>query len=128
MSTEQIRVGPTARPNWHHATGVVATALALIACYGTLAFVGALSFAGITVKIENGLWVGAIVTFFALAVGMIAFRGSRQSGPTLLGLIGFGLIIWTMFGSYNWTTELLAFAMLIAATLWDRSGQKFQIQ
>jgi arsenite methyltransferase len=126
MSMEQIRAGASVRSIWHHATGLVATALALIACYGTLALVSVLSFAGISIEIENGLWAGAIVTFFGLAVGLLAFRGNRQSGPTLLGLIGFGLMVWTMFGSYNWIAELLAFAMLIVATLWNRSVRQLQ--
>ena len=117
-----------ARSTWPSAAGTVATALALIACYGTLAFVGALSLVGVTVEIKNGLWAGTIVAFFGLAVGLIAFRNARAYGPTLLGLIGFGVIFWVMFGVYSWTTELLAFAILVAAALWNRSAQETHAQ
>ena len=126
MSIEQFRGEPAARSNWHYATCIVATALALIACYGTLAFVSVLSFVGITVEIKNGLWAGAIVAFFVLAVGLIAFRSSRVYGPTLLGLVGFGLILWAMLASYSWTIELAAFGALVMATLWNRSARKIQ--
>ena len=128
MPNEQISVGSMARSAWPSAAGIVATALALIACYGTLAFVGALSLVGVTVEIKNGLWAGTIVAFCGLAVGLIAFRNARAYGPTLLGLIGFGLIFWVMFGVYSWTTELLAFAILVAAALWNRSAQETHAQ
>jgi len=128
MSKEQFGADPMARSNWHYATGITATILALFACYGTLAFVGALSAVGVTVEIENGLWAVVIVAFFGLAVGLIAFRNAGSYGPTLLGLLGFGLIFWVMFGHYSWTTELIAFAILIAAGLWNRSAQETHAQ
>lgn len=108
------------------AMGILATALALFACYGTLAFVSALSVVGITVEIENGIWASVIVAFFGIAVGLIALRGNPAYGPIVLAVLGLGLILWAMFGSYSWTTELLAFGALIAATLWNRSRRMIQ--
>jgi arsenite methyltransferase len=109
-------------------TGTGATILALLACYGTLAFVGILSLAGVTIAINNAVWAGSISAFYGLAVVAIAFgaRHHRVFGPTILGLVGFLIILWAMFGSYSWVTELLAFVILIAATLWDRSAHRIQ--
>jgi hypothetical protein len=128
MPNKQISMRPIARSAWHPAFGIVATALALTACYGTLALVSVLSLVGVTVEIENGLWAAAIVAFFGLAVGLIAFRNAGAYGPTLLGVLGFGLIFWVMFGVYSWTTELTAFAILVTATFWNRLVQKTHAQ
>ena len=106
-------------------TGTGATILALLACYGTLAFVGILSLAGVTIAIDTGVWAAAISAFYGFAVAAIAFsvKGHRVFGPAILGLIGFAIILWVMFGAYSWGTELLAFILLIAAALWDRSAR-----
>lgn len=119
---------PSERPDAKSIAGVkfywvnptVAAALALMSCYGTLAFVGALSFLGVTIGIYEGIWAATIVAFYALAVGLIMFRGSRSLGPTLIGVVGFAAIMWAMSGVYNWMTELAAFALLVVATTWDR--------
>jgi arsenite methyltransferase len=109
-------------------TGTGATILALLACYGTLAFVSILSLVGVTIAVNNGVWAGTISAFYGLAVAAVAFgaRRHRVFGPTILGLVGFAIILWAMFGSYSWITELLAFIILIAATLWDRSAHDIQ--
>ncbi len=107
-------------------TGTGATILALLACYGTLGLVGILSLVGVSVSINNGLWAITISVFYGFAVAIIALgaRHHRVYGPTALGLIGFAVILWVMFGSYNWIVELLAFIILIASALWDRSARR----
>ncbi len=102
--------------------GLWPTALALIACYGTLCLVALLALAGIALPTDEGLWAVAIAAFYAIAVAAIApgYRLHRNHRPILLAAIGLAVILWTMFATYNWIAELAAFAGLIAATVWDR--------
>ena len=102
--------------------GLWPTALALIACYGTLCLISLLALAGITLAINEGLWAVAISLFYAIAVAALApgYRRHKNHRPLLLAAIGLAVILWTMFGTYNWIAELMAFAGLIAATFWDR--------
>ena len=67
---EKRLITPTNRD--HHASdmntaatklGLWPTALALIACYGTLCLVSLLALAGITLPINEGLWAVAIAAF-----------------------------------------------------------------
>ena len=106
--------------------GLWPTALALIACYGTLCLVSLLALAGITLPINEGLWAVAIAAFYAIAVATLApgYRRQKNHRPILLAAIGLAVILWVMFGTYNWLAELIAFAALIAATLWDRRLRK----
>jgi len=102
-----------------------ATILALLACYGTLAFVSILALAGITVPIDEGWWAISITIFYALAVAVIAFGSIKKQayGPAILGLTGLALILWVMFRTYHWATELAVFVILITAAVWDRSSR-----
>lgn len=103
----------------------VATALALLSCYGTTVLIGLLSLLGVTLAINEGVWASAIAIFAALATIAIAvsYRRHRIVGPTAVAALGLGLILWVMFGSYSRVIELVGFVLLIAATLWDwRAG------
>lgn len=103
----------------------VATALALLSCYGTKVLIGLLSLLGVTLAINEGVWAGAIAVFAALAAIAIAvsYRRHRIVGPTAIAALGLALILWVMFGSYSRVIELAGFVLLIAATLWDwRAG------
>jgi rhodanese-related sulfurtransferase len=99
----------------------VATALAILACYGTTALIGLLSLLGVSLAVNEGIWAGAIGVFAALAMIAIAvsYRRHRIVGPALVAALGLGLILWVMFGSYSRVIELSGFVLLIAATLWD---------
>lgn len=112
----------------YRAGDLVATTLALITCYGTLALASALTAVGITLEINEGLWAVAIVLLFGLAASLIAFRGGRRFGPARLALLAFALILWVMFASYHWATELVAFAALISAAFWKRATLNTQMQ
>lgn len=99
-----------------------ATLLSIIACYGTLLLVALLSILGISVTVHTGAWAATIVLFAAVAALAIAanFRRHRVPAPLLLALAGVAIIAWVMFGSYNRIVELIGFAVLIAAAIWDR--------
>jgi rhodanese-related sulfurtransferase len=103
----------------------VATALAVVSCYGITVLIGLLSFLGVTLAIDEGVWVGAIAVFAALATVAIAtsYRRHRIVGPTVVAALGLGFILWAMFGSYNRLIELAGFVLLVSAALWDwRAG------
>ncbi len=97
------------------------TALALIACYGTLAVVGVLSLAGITVAVHEGLWAGVIALFSILALAgiFIGWRGHRKMAPLLLGVLGAGMILWTMGLAYSRVVEIAGFIILVVAAVLD---------
>ena len=98
-----------------------ATVLSIVACYGTLFVIGALSLLGISLAVHVGVWAGAISLFAVLAVVGLAlgYRRHRMRAPLVLGVIGAGLIVWVMFGSYSRILELIGFVILITAATWD---------
>ncbi|MCC2664367.1 MAG: uncharacterized protein K0S35_2289 [Geminicoccaceae bacterium] len=97
------------------------TILAILACYGTLLLVAALSALGVTFAINEGAWASAIVFFALLATAGLAlgWRQHQTTWPLLLGGLGLALILWAMFASYSPTTEFAAFAALAVAAAWD---------
>lgn len=104
----------------------MATALSLIACYGTLAAVAVLGALGVTIALNEAIWAGAIVLFAALALValLLRWRRHRQTSPIVLAGIGFLLIAFTMVICYERIIELAGFAFLCAGTFVDwRIGQ-----
>ncbi len=99
----------------------MATALAILSCYGTTVLIALLSLLGISLAIDERVWAGAISLLAALATNTIAlsYRRHRVVGPIALGAIGLILILWVMYGTNNPGLELAWFVFLIAATLWD---------
>ncbi len=98
-----------------------ATALAVLSCYGTTVLIGLLSLLGVSLALNESIWAGAISAFAALATIAIAtsYRRHRVIGPTLVAVLGLGLVLWVMYGAYSRGIELVGFALLIAATFWD---------
>lgn len=99
----------------------LSTLIAMLSCYGTIALVGILSLLGIALAV-NPTAQASVSSFFAiLAAVVILFnaRGRRWHGPSLLGAAGACLVLWVMWGNYNWLIELTGFAALIGATYWD---------
>jgi hypothetical protein len=95
--------------------------LSLLACYGTLAALAALSALGVTLALDPGIWAGVIVLFAVLAAAAVAL-GARRHGsmlPVLPALAGVALLGYVMFGRFDRVLELVAFALLGAAVLWD---------
>lgn len=72
----------------------LATALAIISCYGTGLLLGALSLLGISVVLDERAWAGAISVLAALAALLIG-ASRRRSGivhPAVVAVLGFALI------------------------------------
>jgi len=97
------------------------TILSILACYGTLAVVGALSLMGISLAVNEGLWAGAIVLFALVAFAglFLGWRVHRTLSPVLLGALGTGMILWTMTGAYSRPVEIAGFFCLAVAAWLD---------
>jgi hypothetical protein len=106
------------------------TVLSILACYGTLAVVTALSAMGITLSPNVHIWALVIIAFAVLAVVGLAFsyrtHGSR--GPLALGIIGVLVVIFATYGSRIIDTvlgvprdavEIVGFAVMLAGAIWD---------
>lgn len=108
----------TPRLGWLPGAGTI---LSIAACYGTLATISVLSLLGVTVVINPGVWAGAISLFAVLAVvGLaVSYWRHRIVGPLVVAALAAALIIWVMFGSYSRVMELLGFAGLGTAAIWD---------
>jgi uncharacterized integral membrane protein len=108
----------TVRFGWLGGAGAL---LAIAACYGTLAVLGALSLLGVTLAINEAAWAGAISLFAVIAVAGMAFGYSRHrvKAPLIIAVVGAALILWAMFVSYSRIVEICGFAALIAAAVWD---------
>jgi energy-coupling factor transporter transmembrane protein EcfT len=102
----------------------LATALSLVACYGTLAAVAFLGALGIGIALNEAVWAGAIVLFAALAVAALALRWRRHGRglPVLLGGAGLALIVFAMYVSHSLPIELGGFALLCLGTWADWRG------
>lgn len=99
----------------------VATALAIISCYGTGLLLGVWSLLGISVALNQHAWAGAISFFAALAAILIVASSWRRRlvRPAAIAVFGFALILWTMYGAYTRVVELFGFAFLLVATVLD---------
>lgn len=97
------------------------TIMAVLACYGTLAAVALLSLMGITLAINEGIWAGAIVVFALLALTglVLSWRQHRTLPPLLFGIVGVGLIAYTMSVSYSQPLEIAGFVLLVLAAFLD---------
>lgn len=106
-----------------------ATLAAVVACYGTMLVVAALSLLGVAVAIHEGLWAGVIgfLALLAWAGVLLGYRRHRIPGPAVLATAGVLSVLWAMFGSYHWLIELAGLAALGLAVFRDwrlrRSGR-----
>lgn len=108
----------TERFGWLGGAGAL---LAIVACYGTMAVVGALSLLGVSLAINEAAWAGAISLFAVIAVAGMALGYSchRVKMPLIIAVIGAALVLWAMFVSYSRIVEICGLAALIAAAVWD---------
>jgi hypothetical protein len=110
--------------------GAVALALALLACYGTLAAVAILSAAGLAIAVDQRLWSGAILLFAALATAAVAAsrRAHRGWWPLAMSAAGTALLAYTQLVDYRLAIELAGFAVLAGGVATDlclaRSARK----
>lgn len=103
----------------------VAAALALIACYGTLAAVGLLGALGVTIVLNQNVWAGVIVVFAWLSL-LALWPGWRRHGlllPIVIAAIGVVMITFTMTAVYEHAIEIAGFAFLCAGTYLDWRGK-----
>lgn len=104
----------------------VATALSLVACYGTLAAVALLGALGVTIALNEAVWAGAIVLFAGLTFAALLIRRRKHGrlAPVALAGIGVLLIGFTMWVSYAQIIEIVGFIFLCAGTVLDwRNGR-----
>ncbi|MEE8286103.1 MAG: MerC domain-containing protein [Gammaproteobacteria bacterium] len=100
----------------------IAVVLSVVACYGTLALVAVLSLAGVTMSVHEGAWAAVIVALAwtaVLAMG-VNIQRHRSFGPFILSDIGALLVSWVMIVDYGRVLEVIGFALLVVAALWDR--------
>jgi len=118
MGQGEIMSFKSSRLDW---LASIATALSLIACYGTLAVIGILGVLGISIALNETLWAGAIVAFAALAVGGLGFglARHRQPWPILVGGFGAAAIGYAMYVQYDRLIELAGFVLLCLAAYWN---------
>ncbi len=99
----------------------VATALSLVACYGTLAAVALLGALGVTIALNQAVWAGAIVLFAGLTFAALLIRRRKHGrlAPVTLAGIGVLLIGFTMLITYARIIEFAGFIFLCAGTVLD---------
>lgn len=117
------QANPLQRLGRYSAAAVV---LSIVACYGTLALVAILSLAGVTMSVHEGAWAAVIIVFAWIAVLAMGvnIRAFRSFGPFVLSGIGALLVSWVMIVDYSRTMEIIGFALLIVAALWDRQVRR----
>jgi hypothetical protein len=94
--------------------------LAIAACYGTFALIGALSLMGITLAPQVGAWAGAISLLALLAaVSVLLATGTIVRRPAHDRPLGAALVLSVMLVRYDWLMELAGFAALVVAGVWD---------
>lgn len=102
--------------------GLVALAVAVLTCYGTLLAMTALPLMGLTLPVNEGLWAGAILLFSALAAAAVAtgLRRHRRLGPTVVAVAGFSVLAYTFLVDYRMVVEFAGFLLLGIAVASDR--------
>ncbi len=102
-------------------TGLLALALALAACYGTLAALAMLSLLGMTLTIDEGTWAGVILLFAVAAAAAVGGgrRHHHSTAPLALALGGTAMVGYALYGSYSPVIEVAGFALLAAAVWMD---------
>ncbi|OIO68273.1 MAG: hypothetical protein COW19_02915 [Zetaproteobacteria bacterium CG12_big_fil_rev_8_21_14_0_65_55_1124] len=106
--------------------GSATSLLAVAACYGTLAAVSLLSLIGINLEVEEAAMVKLVSGMLVLALAGMAYSFSkhRNSGPLMLSIAAAALLMWVFFGTYSKSIEMLGFALLILASIWDFIAKK----
>lgn len=96
------------------------SALAILACYGTLLVVASLAAAGVAVAVNEGVWAAVIAVFTACAfiATSLASRRHGVAGPAIAAGAGTALVLWALFASYDWRVELAGFLCLALAAGW----------
>ena len=106
--------------------GSAASIFAVIACYGTLAAVALLAAIGVSVDLNEGNFVIFITVLLGLAIAGTgySFRLHRHPGPLTVSILSVAMLSWIFYGSYSKSLELLGFAGLVVASIWDYRCKK----
>ncbi|MDP7343018.1 MAG: MerC domain-containing protein [Alphaproteobacteria bacterium] len=114
----ETKAPPPERLSW---LGSATSLLAVATCYGTMAAVALLSVVGVSVEINEGVFVKVITALLVVAVAGTAFtfRRHRNPGPLLLSIAAAGLLLWVFYGSYSFALEIIGFVGLVLASIWD---------
>lgn len=116
-------------PPWGWLAGT-GTVLSLASCYGSLGVVAILSVMGVNLAINVHIWAASIVLFAVVAaVGVsLGYLRHRKAIPMTLAVIGTLLVAAAMYGAGAIQTipglssraiELIGFAALVIAAIWD---------
>ena len=101
--------------------GSVASLFAVVTCYGTLAAIALLAAIGVSVDLNEGTLVIFITVLLGIAIaGMVySFRLHRHPGPLTVSILSVTMLSWVFYGSYTKSLELVGFAGLVVASIWD---------
>jgi arsenite methyltransferase len=102
-------------------SGVLA-GLSILTCYGTLVLVAILGLIEIQLEIHEGAWATVIVVlaWAAVVAIVVEFQRLRFIAPLVTVILGALLITAVMFVSYNRIVEILGFALILTAVIWNR--------
>ena len=106
--------------------GSVTSLLAVVACYGTLAVIALLSIIGVSVDLNEGLFIKIVSGLLVVALlGMAySFRLHRHPGPLVLSVAAAALLGWVFYGMYAQVLEIIGFGGLVVASVWDFRAKK----
>jgi len=100
--------------------------LSVLACYGTLGVIAALSLFGVTLAVNDHAWAATIVALAVASALLVAFNAARRRtiAPSVLAVVGAALVVWVTYGSYDRVIEVTGFAFLLGAALWEHRQRK----
>ena len=101
--------------------GSLTSLLAVVTCYGTLAAVALLSVMGVSVGLNEGLFIKIITGLLVVALlGMAySFRTHRHPAPLVLSVAAAAVLVWVFYGTYSQLLEIVGFGGLVVASVWD---------
>jgi len=100
---------------------ILSLVMSIGACYGTLGLLGLLTALGMSLAINAGIWVGAVLVFAWAAVALIGIGARIHSSfvPVTFGLIGAALLTYTLLVDYRAEIEIVAFLTMTVAAVYD---------
>ena len=104
--------------------------LALISCKGTVLMVAMFPLLGFTISI-NPHSQAVIISLFSLLTLLLVFVNYRNIrkifGPLILAVVGFSIIVGTIYTAYVELIETIGLLALIVSALWSWRNSKSEI-
>lgn len=122
MKSENGTIGDAVVRFWARGVvGMITAALAVLACYGTLALAALLPLIGGRLVLADSVWAATIAVFVVLTVLAVipGLRHHRSPVPGLGALVGGGLILYALLVKYHVLVELVGFLLLAGAAIVD---------